>query len=136
VAHSHGGNVIAETLPAIRATDENPVGITGTVTTLGTPFLDAMSPIARRMDRRRLFLNWIAWCSYIIMLRLWSLFTIGISIDAPTYSLGHYVNFILLLGVISAGLAPPLATRPKAGRMGRVLETIGGPSIPVLSLSQ
>src|SRR5262245_35928564 len=52
IAHSHGGNVVVDALPALNGTAANPSGISGTVTTLGTPFMDVMSPIAKRLDRR------------------------------------------------------------------------------------
>jgi hypothetical protein len=43
VAHSHGGNVLVDALPQIEAA---PGGL-GKIITLGTPFIDATSPIAR-----------------------------------------------------------------------------------------
>jgi hypothetical protein len=36
VAHSHGGNVVAEALPALIQTPNQPAGISGTITTLGS----------------------------------------------------------------------------------------------------
>jgi hypothetical protein len=67
VAHSHGGNVVAEALPAIiQTTDQR-----ATVTTLGTPFIDAMTPIAKRIARRRKVLNVLAWSIYFYFGCLW-----------------------------------------------------------------
>jgi hypothetical protein len=47
VAHSHGGNVVVEALPLLIA---EPVyrNLLGKIVTLGTPFLDTISPIRRR----------------------------------------------------------------------------------------
>jgi hypothetical protein len=53
VAHSHGGNVIAEALPAIVPTSDRGYGLSGTITTLGTPFIDIMLPIANQNARWR-----------------------------------------------------------------------------------
>lgn len=51
VAHSHGGNVVRDALPRI-LTPATAQG--GTVTSLGTPFIDAMVPIEARRKRGRL----------------------------------------------------------------------------------
>jgi hypothetical protein len=56
VAHSHGGNVVVEALPQITAT-----GALGTMVTLGTPFIDTMSPILRRARRQTRIINSISW---------------------------------------------------------------------------
>jgi hypothetical protein len=65
VAHSHGGNVVAEALPAIIQTTDQPTGIGGTITTLGAPFIDAMSPIDEKRERRGKFLNVLLWLFYL-----------------------------------------------------------------------
>lgn len=56
VAHSHGGNVVVEALPQITAT-----GALGMMVTLGTPFIDTMSPILRRARRQTRIINSISW---------------------------------------------------------------------------
>lgn len=53
VAHSHGGNLVAEALPHLKVAPDRPIGLNGTVTALGTPFVDALSPIMERMRRQR-----------------------------------------------------------------------------------
>src|SRR5262249_48740676 len=47
VAHSHGGNVVVEALARITELLDTTRSL-GMVVTLGTPFIDAMSPILRR----------------------------------------------------------------------------------------
>ncbi|MFT3730366.1 MAG: hypothetical protein QM780_02925 [Hyphomicrobium sp.] len=71
VAHSHGGNIVTDALPTIYRQTGHPGGINGTVTTLGTPFLDTLSPFERKRRRRSLigagrtifalFLVWAVW---------------------------------------------------------------------------
>jgi hypothetical protein len=55
VGHSHGGNVIAEALHALRGRPEGKV--VRSVITLGTPFLDTLSTVERRRRRRRIYSN-------------------------------------------------------------------------------
>lgn len=52
VAHSHGGNVLIEALPKIDATNagEPPIG---QLVTLGTPFINVMSPVLEKDRARR-----------------------------------------------------------------------------------
>jgi hypothetical protein len=59
VAHSHGGNVVVEALPQIAA--PSPSQPLGTIVTLGSPFMDTMSPILRRIRRWSRILNVISW---------------------------------------------------------------------------
>jgi hypothetical protein len=55
VAHSHGGNVVLEALPQI--TTALPANACpGKIVTLGTPFMDTMSPILQRIETNRSFL--------------------------------------------------------------------------------
>jgi hypothetical protein len=61
VAHSHGGNIVAEALPHVEARPKRQTCRNGTVTTLGTPFIDVMSPISERMARRSRLTNLVAW---------------------------------------------------------------------------
>jgi hypothetical protein len=70
VAHSHGGNVVVEALPQIIAapdSNESP----GTIVTLGTPFIDTMSPILKRAKQVGRILDIVSWIGFgIIMLAL------------------------------------------------------------------
>lgn len=77
VAHSHGGNIAAEALPQIEDMSGNTAGISGTLTTLGTPFVDAMSPIARAIAVRKFISLAFAWITYIAFLA----FTVMIALD-------------------------------------------------------
>src|SRR5215831_5959864 len=58
VAHSHGGNVVLEALPQITTPLLFNVLFNeslGKIVTLGTPFMDTMSPILQRIERNRRF---------------------------------------------------------------------------------
>jgi hypothetical protein len=83
VAHSHGGNVVAEALPAVTQTIGQPTGISGTITTLGAPFIDAMSPIARILTRRRKFLKVLSWAAYLLFALLYLLMAVVLLITSP-----------------------------------------------------
>jgi hypothetical protein len=74
VAHSHGGNVVLEALPQIAATlaieceveGGGKPSVTigpplGKIVTLGTPFMDTMSPILQRIGRNQSFLTGLSW---------------------------------------------------------------------------
>ena len=78
VAHSHGGNVVVEALPQIIAAPGSDKSY-GKIVTLGSPFMDTMSPISKRIERTRriidlatwmifglgaIWLFWYAWFSY------------------------------------------------------------------------
>src|SRR5581483_8880233 len=52
IAHSHGGNVVIEALPQIMAEPS----FSGKIVTLGTPFMDAFSPIREKTERSDRFL--------------------------------------------------------------------------------
>jgi hypothetical protein len=52
VAHSHGGNVVLEALPQITTALPSSACI-GKIVTLGTPFMDTMSPILQRIRRNQ-----------------------------------------------------------------------------------
>src|SRR5215470_4899206 len=52
VAHSHGGNVVLEALPQITTAIPFTASL-GKIVTLGTPFMDTMSPISQIIRRNR-----------------------------------------------------------------------------------
>jgi hypothetical protein len=53
VAHSHGGNVVADAMPQIAA--PNCLGPLGKIVTLGTPFMDTVLPILKQLVGDRMF---------------------------------------------------------------------------------
>ena len=63
VAHSHGGNVVVEALPQITEAPGS-AGSLGMMVTLGTPFIDTMSPILRKARRQTKILNFISWMAF------------------------------------------------------------------------
>jgi hypothetical protein len=65
VAHSHGGNVVVEALPQITEAPGS-AGSLGMMVTLGTPFIDTMSPIVRRARRRTKIINFISWAAFAV----------------------------------------------------------------------
>src|SRR6266516_3683892 len=66
VAHSHGGNVVAEAMPQIAA--PNRPGPLGKILTLGTPFMDIVSPILKAFKRRQSSINVFAWMGFVLMI--------------------------------------------------------------------
>jgi hypothetical protein len=62
VAHSHGGNVVVEALPQIQAMDGLLEQRGGRIITLGTPFMDTMSPMLQKAERTRRTLNVLRTC--------------------------------------------------------------------------
>lgn len=69
VAHSHGGNVVVEALPKILARGSTP-RTEGRIITLGTPFIDTVTPIYNRGQRAELQL-------FTVVAMLFALFIIG-----------------------------------------------------------
>jgi hypothetical protein len=64
VAHSHGGSVVAQAL------SNPPTGLDsppGKVVTLGTPFIDTMSPILKSMERKRKTVDVASWIGIAIL---------------------------------------------------------------------
>jgi hypothetical protein len=67
VAHSHGGNVVLEALPQIA--DALPSGASlGKIVTLGTPFMDTMSPILQRIERNKILSKRLSWIALVWLL--------------------------------------------------------------------
>jgi hypothetical protein len=94
VAHSHGGNVAVEALPQIIAapsTDE-PLG---TVVTLGTPFMDTMSPILERAGRASRILN----IASLIGVAAIAVVALDFILIAPLYSFPLLILLCIGLGV-------------------------------------
>jgi hypothetical protein len=60
IAHSHGGNVLLEALPQIMTAPASN-NRNGKFVTLGTPFMDLMSPILRRAEKQYSILRVISW---------------------------------------------------------------------------
>jgi hypothetical protein len=78
VAHSHGGNVVAEALPRMTSTRSKTPH--GAIVTLGTPFIDAMSPIARRLRRRQIVANIAGWLLFLALIVIVLLLIIGLAL--------------------------------------------------------
>ena len=114
IAHSHGGGVAVDALPALKGTEANPSGISGTVTTLGTTFMDVMSPIAKRLDRRRRIYEIVAWPSYVLLflIAVVNLYTAVIAQFALVYSI---LSFFALIGLFLIGLFSFLRSRRREG---------------------
>jgi hypothetical protein len=64
VAHSHGGNVVAEALPKILAASDFGAPL-GRVVTLGTPFIDATTPILESETRRQITLLGLCYIGFV-----------------------------------------------------------------------
>jgi hypothetical protein len=63
IAHSHGGNIVVEALPRLISAPEVKEFL-GKIITLGTPFVDTMSPIIKRMTLVRRTLTAISWIGF------------------------------------------------------------------------
>jgi hypothetical protein len=67
VAHSHGGNIVAEAMSQLMTT-RHAKTLLGKIVTLGTPFLDITSPILKQIKRRTAILNIISWVSALLFI--------------------------------------------------------------------
>jgi hypothetical protein len=66
VAHSHGGNIVVEALPQIIAAP-SPNKSLGVIVTLGSPFMDTMSPALKRAALARRILDFASWIVILIV---------------------------------------------------------------------
>jgi hypothetical protein len=69
VAHSHGGNVVLEALPQITTALHSKASL-GKIVTLGTPFMDTMSPILQRIRATRRTLIGLSWIGIVWLILL------------------------------------------------------------------
>ena len=93
VAHSHGGNVLAETLPRIMTALESKKPQAKLVT-LGTPFLDTMSPILERTKTRLKLLQVVSWIGFASLMAL-ALYFLHLTLSDPT---SQYITVEFLFG--------------------------------------
>lgn len=118
IAHSHGGNVAVAALPEMNVTKENPTGFNGTMTTLGTPFIDVMTPIDKRLDRRRKIGEIAAWVSYLMLVAVFALMLLGLFEDSQSLNQFFSRNYIpvgLFIGLIVIGIFSLLHSRKRGG---------------------
>lgn len=99
IAHSHGGNVALEALEQIIA----PGGKScGRLVTLGTPFLDAMSPITERNRRLHTGLNYLTiFASALLVISV--ILSFWVAVTTPTvWTLGFGIGgtFILVRSLV------------------------------------
>ena len=66
VAHSHGGNVVVEALPQIVAAP-GPEKSLGMIVTLGSPFMDTMSPVLKRIAQARRIVDVTSWIAFTLI---------------------------------------------------------------------
>ena len=71
VAHSHGGNIVVEALSQIIAV-HSPNTSLGIIVTLGSPFMDTMSPVLKRAAQARKILDFASWIAFAIMAAAWA----------------------------------------------------------------
>src|SRR5215470_6966805 len=96
IAHSHGGNVVVEALPQIVAAS-SPKETPGTIVTLGTPFIDTMSPIFKRVRRTRTVLNVLSWIAFAIVASVLAIIYYAVAKSLPAWWHGAFVLAFLLL---------------------------------------
>ena len=96
VAHSHGGNVVAEALGSSSAGPDEPPG---RIVTLGTPFMDTMSPMLKSVEGRRKIADVVSWAGVIFML-------LGLALINLAFLLNDSSSFIAVVDVlVLAGVA-------------------------------
>lgn len=83
VAHSHGGNVVAEALPQI-ANRAGRNGSLGRIVTLGTPFMDATTPIAKSVRRLRTIQTAVSWIGWVCV--MWAVVGLLAAISTPSFA--------------------------------------------------
>jgi hypothetical protein len=71
VAHSHGGNVVVEALPQIVAAP-SPNKSHGVIVTLGSPFMDTMSPVLKRAAIARRIIDLASWIGIAVIVATWA----------------------------------------------------------------
>jgi hypothetical protein len=97
VAHSHGGNVVVEALPQIIAAP----GPNGTIVTLGSPFMDTMSPILERARRARRILDVVSWIGFAIIMCALAIFILVMAIKG---GIGLYLSLPIVALILSVTL--------------------------------
>jgi hypothetical protein len=101
VVHSHGGNVVVEALPQIMvARGSN--GLPGKIVTLGTPFIDTMSPLLNSIKRRGTFFKAISLISLVIV---FSYLIVVATILRQRYDIGEIIAGYPLTSIIVDGLS-------------------------------
>jgi len=97
VAHSHGGNVVVEALPQITTALLFNASL-GKIVTLGTPFMDTMSPILNRVSRNRNYILRISWTIIVLYSFLLALVLgrFGYKVFVLKESLGWYYKQMAL----------------------------------------
>jgi hypothetical protein len=97
VAHSHGGNAVLEALPQIAAALPFSASL-GKIVTLGTPFMDTMSPILKRIGRSQRFLTGLSWIALVWIL-VWFILlpAIGWALSAFGFTINAVVLGIMMI---------------------------------------
>jgi hypothetical protein len=126
VAHSHGGNVAAEALPEI--VSASPRCRLGRIVTLGTPFIDAMTPIATGIARMRKIQSAISWLAWVAL--AWAL--TGIIAAKSSASLASLGGQMIIGAVISSLAAFVYLTVARKKQISVRPVTEDGPEEPEL----
>jgi len=92
VAHSHGGNVVLEALPQITTALPSSASL-GKIVTLGTPFMDTMSPISQIIRRNRSYQSGLSRVA-VISLIIW--FILSAVIGASSEAIVSFAQWIFL----------------------------------------
>jgi len=106
VAHSHGGNVVLEALPQITTALLSNASL-GKIVTLGTPFMDTMSPILNRVSRNRNYILRLSWTIIVLYSFLLALVLgrFGYKVFFLKESLGwYYMQMALYMTIFIANI--------------------------------
>ena len=98
VAHSHGGNVVVEALPQIATPSPNQPP--GTIVTLGSPFMDTMSPVLKRARRARRILDvasLVGFATFMAGLAFFIYLSVAISDEAVVEYFSYWRHDLVLL---------------------------------------
>jgi hypothetical protein len=87
VAHSHGGSVVADALSNPSAW---PSGPPGRIVTLGTPFMDTMSPILKSAEWREKIADIASWVVVAVILLVFAAFSFLVAVDYVGRPLGYF----------------------------------------------
>jgi hypothetical protein len=100
VAHSHGGNVVLEALPQTTTLPRSD-GRLGKIVTLGTPFMNTLSPIRKRAERRANLLKKIGWVFFWYFAAAYSFMAV-VLIQASSLStvLSLFLTILVVIGFI------------------------------------
>src|SRR5712664_911474 len=95
VTHSHGGNIVIEALPKITAASgvSEPLG---RLVTLGTPFMDVITPVLKKDARRQDTIIGLGWMCFVV----WIFASLQRGLPSDKFLIGLAIAALLLSAII------------------------------------